>query len=92
MHATHPAVEKGILLGGGVALLRAVKALATLKGENEDQRHGIEIVKKAITYPARQIAINAGEDGSVLVGKILERDTYACGLRRTDRRVCQPCV
>jgi chaperonin GroEL len=79
MHATRPAVEKGTLPGGGVALLRAVKALARLKGENEDQRHGIEIVKKAITYPARQIAINAGEDGSVLVGKILERDTYACG-------------
>jgi TCP-1/cpn60 chaperonin family len=79
MHATRPAVEKGTLPGGGVALLRAVKALARLKGENDDQRHGIEIVKKAITYPARQIAINAGEDGSVLVGKILERDTYACG-------------
>ena len=47
--------------------------------QNEDQRHGIEIVKKAITWPARQIAINAGEDGSVVVGKILEHDTYAYG-------------
>jgi chaperonin GroEL len=79
MHATRAAVEEGILPGGGVALLRAVKALGRLKGENEDQRHGIEIVKKAITWPARQIAINAGEDGSVVVGKILERDTYAYG-------------
>jgi chaperonin GroEL len=79
MHATRAAVEEGILPGGGVALLRAVKALARLKGENEDQRHGIEIVKKAITWPARQIAINAGEDGSIVVGKILERDTYAYG-------------
>src|ERR1700752_3984194 len=79
MHATRAAVEEGILPGGGVALLRAGKAIEKLKGQNEDQRHGIEIVKKAITWPARQIAINAGEDGSVVVGKILERDTYAYG-------------
>jgi chaperonin GroEL len=79
MHATRAAVEEGILPGGGVALLRAARALARLKGENEDQRHGIDIVKKAITWPARQIAINSGEDGSVVVGKILERDTYAYG-------------
>jgi chaperonin GroEL len=79
MHATRAAVEEGILPGGGVALLRAARALARLKGENEDQRHGIDIVKKAITWPARQIAINSGEDGSVVVGKILERDAYAYG-------------
>src|SRR6266567_317718 len=79
MHATRAAVEEGILPGGGVALLRAGKAIEKLKGKNEDQRHGIEIVKKAITWPARQIAINAGEDGSVVVGKILEKDTYAHG-------------
>jgi chaperonin GroEL len=79
MHATRAAVEEGILPGGGVALLRAARALAGLKGENEDQRHGIDIVKKAITWPARQIAINSGEDGSVVVGKILDRDTYAYG-------------
>src|SRR6187549_1106016 len=79
MHATRAAVEEGILPGGGVALLRAGKAIEKLKGKNEDQRHGIEIVKKAITWPARQIAINAGEDGSVVVGKILEHDTYAYG-------------
>jgi chaperonin GroEL len=79
MHATRAAVEEGILPGGGVALLRAVRALASLKGDNEDQRHGIDIVKKAITWPARQIAINAGEDGSIVVGKILEGNTYAYG-------------
>jgi len=79
MHATRAAVEEGILPGGGVALLRAGKALDRLKGANEDQRHGVEIVKKAITWPARQIAINAGEDGSIVVGKILEKETYAYG-------------
>jgi chaperonin GroEL len=79
MHATRAAVEEGILPGGGVALLRAGKAIEKLKGQNDDQRHGIEIVKKAITWPARQIAINAGEDGSVVVGKILDKDAYAHG-------------
>jgi chaperonin GroEL len=79
MHATRAAVEEGILPGGGVALLRAGKALDKVKGENEDQRHGVEIVKKAITWPARQIAINAGEDGSIVVGKILDKETYAYG-------------
>src|SRR5512144_1743141 len=79
MHATRAAVEEGILPGGGVALLRSVKALERLKGHNDDQRTGIEIVKKAISWPARQIAINAGEDGSIVVGKILEKDTYAFG-------------
>jgi chaperonin GroEL len=79
MHATRAAVEEGILPGGGVALLRAVEALKRVKAANDDQKHGIEIVKKAITWPARQIAINSGEDGSVVVGKILENDTYAYG-------------
>jgi chaperonin GroEL len=79
MHATRAAVEEGILPGGGVALLRAGKVLDKLKGENEDQRHGVEMVKKAISWPARQIAINAGEDGSIVVGKIQETDTYAYG-------------
>jgi chaperonin GroEL len=79
MHATRAAVEEGILPGGGVALLRAGRALEKLKGENEDQRHGVEIVKKAISWPARQIAINSGEDGSVVVGKIQEKDNYAYG-------------
>jgi chaperonin GroEL len=79
MHATRAAVEEGILPGGGVALLRAVESLKRVKTTNEDQKHGVEIVKKAITWPARQIAINAGEDGSVVVGKILENDIYAYG-------------
>jgi chaperonin GroEL len=79
MHATRAAVEEGVLPGGGVALLRASKALDKLKGENEDQRHGIEMVKKALSWPARQIAINAGEDGAVVIGKIRDNDTYAFG-------------
>ena len=79
MHATRAAVEEGILPGGGVALLRAAEALKRVKTENEDQKHGVEIVRKAISWPARQIAINSGEDGSVVVGKILEKDQYAFG-------------
>src|SRR5262249_42392623 len=79
MPATRAAGEEGILPGGGVALLRAAKALDKLKGENEDQKHGVEMVKKALSWPARQIAINAGEDGSVVVGKIHDNDTYAFG-------------
>jgi chaperonin GroEL len=79
MHATRAAVEEGFLPGGGVALLRAVKALGKLKGGNEDQRHGVEIVRKALGWPARQIAINAGADGSVVISKILDQETYAYG-------------
>src|SRR6201984_126222 len=83
LHATRAAVEEGILPGGGVPLLRAVKALDNVKAENEDERHGIEIVKKALSWPARQIAINAGEDGSVVVGKILDKETYTFGYDAT---------
>jgi chaperonin GroEL len=79
MHATRAAVEEGILPGGGIALLRAVKALSRLKPENDDQRTGVDIVRKALSWPARQIVINAGEDGSVIVGKISENDSYAYG-------------
>src|SRR6266850_2085509 len=79
MHATRAAVEEGILPGGGVALLRAGEALKKLRTHNDDQKTGVEIVRKALSWPARQIAVNAGEDGSVIVGKILERDTYAYG-------------
>ena len=79
MHATRAAVEEGILPGGGVALLRSVKALSRLRTENHDQKTGIDIVRKALSTPARQIAINAGEDGSIVVGKISENDTYAYG-------------
>ncbi len=79
MHATRAAVEEGILPGGGVALLRAAEALKKIRTHNDDQKTGVEIVRKAISWPARQIAINAGEDGSIVVGKILEKDTYAYG-------------
>jgi chaperonin GroEL len=79
MHATRAAVEEGILPGGGVALLRAIKAVGKVKTQNEDQKHGVEIVRKALSWPARQIVINAGEDGSVVVGKILEKDEYNFG-------------
>jgi chaperonin GroEL len=79
MHATRAAVEEGILPGGGVALLRASEALKKVRTDNDDQKTGVEIVRKAISWPARQIAINAGEDGSIVVGRILEKDTYAYG-------------
>jgi chaperonin GroEL len=79
MHATRAAVEEGILPGGGVALLRAAEALKRIRTQNDDQKTGVEIVRKALSWPARQIAINSGEDGSVVVGKILEKDTYAYG-------------
>jgi chaperonin GroEL len=79
MHATRAAVEEGILPGGGVALLRSIKALGRLKAENDDQKTGIDIVRKALSTPARQIAVNAGEDGSIVVGKISDHDTYTFG-------------
>src|SRR5450759_882667 len=77
--ATKAAVAEGIVPGGGLALLRCVKALKRIRTQNDDQKTGVEIVRKAISYPARQIAINAGEDGSIIVGKILEKDQYAYG-------------
>src|SRR5437870_6044923 len=79
MHATRAAVEEGVLPGGGVALLRAGEALKRIRTHNDDQKTGVEIVRKALSWPARQIAINSGEDGSIVVGKILEKDTYAYG-------------
>jgi chaperonin GroEL len=79
LHATRAAVEEGVVPGGGVALLRAGKALEELKTENDDQKTGINIVRKALSWPARLIAINAGDDGSIVVGKILERATYSYG-------------
>jgi len=79
LHATRAAVEEGIVPGGGVALLRAIKSLDGLNVENDDQKVGINIVKKALQAPARQIFTNAGEDGSVIVGKVLENDKYNYG-------------
>ena len=79
LHATRAAVEEGILPGGGVPLLRAAKALAGVKYENDDQRTGIEIVRKAIQWPARYIVDNAGVDASIVVGKLNEHKDYAYG-------------
>ncbi len=79
MHATRAAVEEGVLPGGGVALLRSIKALEKLRTANSDQKTGIDIVRKALSWPARQIAFNAGEDGSVVVGKILDKEQYNYG-------------
>jgi chaperonin GroEL len=76
MHATRAAVQEGIVPGGGVALLYAAKALDALKPTSDDQRAGIDIVRRAVQSPLRKIAENAGEDGSIIVGKILEsKDT-----------------
>jgi chaperonin GroEL len=79
MHATRAAVEEGILPGGGVPLLRALKALAALKPANADQRTGVDIVRRALQAPARQIIENAGADGSVIVGKLIEKNDYGWG-------------
>ncbi|EJL58486.1 chaperonin GroL [Rhizobium sp. CF122] len=79
MHATRAAVEEGVLPGGGVALLRAVKALDSVQTENADQRHGIDIVRRAIEAPVRQIAENAGAEGSIIVGKLREKTDFGYG-------------
>ena len=79
LHATRAAVEEGILPGGGVPLLRAAKALEAVKGDNADQRTGVDIVRRAIQSPARLIVENAGLDGSVVVGKLIEHKDYAYG-------------
>lgn len=76
MYATRAAVEEGIVAGGGVALLYSIKVLDSLKPANDEQRVGIEIIRKALQAPSRQIAVNAGVDGSIVVGKLLEsKDT-----------------
>ena len=72
MHATRAAVEEGIVAGGGTALLSAVKGLAKLEGANPDQNVGIDIIRRALQAPVRQIAENAGTDGAVVAGKLLE--------------------
>jgi chaperonin GroEL len=78
-HATKAAVEEGVLPGGGVALLRAIRSLDKLQPGNDDQKAGIDIVRRALQIPVRQIAINAGDDGSIVVGKLLERNEYSWG-------------
>jgi chaperonin GroEL len=79
LHATRAAVEEGIVPGGGVALLRASLSLANLKGLNNDEQVGIEIVRRAIQTPLKQIAENAGKDGAVIAGEVLRDDTYEYG-------------
>ncbi|KUO50890.1 MAG: molecular chaperone GroEL [Sphingomonadales bacterium BRH_c42] len=79
LHATRAAVEEGIVPGGGTALLYATKVLADLKGANDDQTKGIDIVRKAITSPVRQIAANAGHDGAVVAGNLLREDDETQG-------------
>ena len=72
MYATRAAVEEGIVAGGGIALLHAIKVLDALKPANDEQRVGIDIIRKALQSPARQIVVNAGVDGSIVIGKLLE--------------------
>src|ERR687894_285136 len=79
LHATRAAVEEGIVPGGGVALARASKMLGEIKADNNDQHVGIEIVRRAIQTPLRQIAENAGQDGAVVAGDVLRKDEYAYG-------------
>ena len=79
LNATRAAVEEGILPGGGVALLRTQKVLDRINTANDDQKVGVNIVRRALQAPARQIAENAGEDGAVIVGKILDKEDYAFG-------------
>ncbi len=79
MYATRAAVQEGVVSGGGTALLYSLKVLDKLKFENEDQKHGINIIRKALQAPARQISENAGQDGAVIVGKLLESSDVAHG-------------
>ncbi|HIJ39125.1 MAG TPA: chaperonin GroEL [Rhodospirillaceae bacterium] len=79
LHATRAAVEEGIVAGGGVALLYGIRSLESLKAGNEDQKVGIEIVRRALQAPVRQIAENAGSDGAVVAGKLLESKDVSFG-------------
>jgi chaperonin GroEL len=79
LHATRAAIDEGILPGGGIPLLRAQQVLDGLPVGNPDQKAGIDIVRRAIQAPVRQIVINAGEDGSLIVGKLMEKNEYSCG-------------
>ena len=88
MSSTRAAVEEGIVPGGGVALLRAIKSLDKVAYANDDQRVGINIVRKAIQAPARQIVENAGEDGAVIVGKLLENKNPNWGYDAQNGKYC----
>jgi len=88
MNATRAAVEEGVVPGGGVALLRSIKALDKVNPDNDDQRVGVNIVRKALQSPARQIAENAGEDGAVIAGKILENKAQNYGFDAQNEKYC----
>jgi chaperonin GroEL len=88
MHATRAAVEEGVIAGGGAALLYATAALKTVKGDNADQDVGIEIVRKAIQSPVRQIAENAGAEGSVIVGKMMDQKDVNYGYDAQKNEFC----
>ena len=79
LNATRAAVEEGIVAGGGIALLKATKALEGLTGDNPDQTAGIAIIRRAIQAPIRQIVENAGVEGSIVVGKVLENSSATYG-------------
>lgn len=88
MHATRAAVQEGVIAGGGVALLYASKSLEGAKGDNEDQNVGIEIVRKALQSPVRQIAENAGTEGSIVVGKLLSQKDTSFGYDAQNDNYC----
>ncbi len=88
MHATRAAVEEGIVAGGGVALLYATRILERLKPANDDQRMGVDIVRRALQRPTRQIAENAGVDGAVVVGKLLEQKDQHWGFNAQSEQYC----
>jgi len=88
MHATRAAVEEGIVAGGGSALLFASRVLEKLKGDNEDQQAGIEIIRKACQYPVRQIAENAGKEGSIIIGKLTEKADATFGYDAQNDNYC----
>jgi chaperonin GroEL len=86
LHATRAAVEEGVLPGGGTALLYASKALNGLKGENDDQARGIDIIRRALQAPLRQIAENAGHDGGVVAGRLLAGGDENLGFNAQNER------
>ena len=88
MHATRAAVEEGILPGGGTALLYATSVLKNLKVDNDDQRYGVDIVRKALSAPLKQIAQNSGFDGAVIAGKILESKDNSHGFDAQSGKFC----
>jgi chaperonin GroEL len=88
LHATRAAVEEGIVPGGGVALLNAIKALDGLKVKDDDQRVGVDIVRRALQAPVRQIAENAGQDGAVVAGKIIDKGSFTYGFDAQSGEYC----